>query len=267
MARRSENLVPVYGMHAVEEALRVGRRRGRELWIARKEGEVAQRLAGLAENHGAKVRRASAEDLRRWAPEGGDQGFVLLAEPLPRRAVNGFIDGLRNRGDALVLFLDRVQDPRNLGSLLRAAACFGVAGVITSRHRSVALTPAAVKVASGAVEHVPVVAAASLADAVRRCKEAGLWIFAAVEDARDRAADTDLSGPLGLVLGGEGVGVRSSILRSCDGTVCLARGGALSTLNVATAGAILLYEVQRQRTAAGSGEQGAGFGGPGRGMA
>jgi len=250
MARHQKELVPVYGLHAVEAALTVGRRQGRELWVARKEGAVGDRLAALAAERGVRVRRATAEELQRWAPQGGDQGFVLLADPLPAVDPRRFIEGLRGRNDALVLFLDRVQDPRNLGSLLRTAACFGVSGVVTSLHRSVALTPAAVKVASGGAEHVPVVATNSLLEAVAGCKEAGLWLFAADEGASQTAAETDLTGPLGLVLGGEGAGLRTNMVRACDGQVCLARDGALATLNVATAGAILLYEVGRQREGA-----------------
>jgi 23S rRNA (guanosine2251-2'-O)-methyltransferase len=250
VARRSQDLVPVYGLHAVEAVLTAGRRRGRELWVARKEGEVSDRLATLAEGQGITVRRTTADELRRWAPQGGDQGFVLLAEPLPEPDPRRFLDGLRGRDDALVVILDRVQDPHNLGSLLRVAACFGVDGVIIARHRSVALTPAAVKVASGAAEHVPVVAVGGLADAVAACKASGLWLFAADEAAPQAAADTDLTGPVGLVLGGEGAGLRTSVMRACDGVVSLARGGALATLNVAMAGAVLLYEVRRQRNAA-----------------
>lgn len=249
MPRRPEDLVPVYGLHAVEAALTAGRRPGRELWVARKEGEIGDRLAALAAERGVPVRRVAAEELQRWAPQGGDQGFVLLADPLPAVDLRRFIADLRGRDDALVLFLDRVQDPRNLGSLLRTAACFGVTGIVTSRHRSVALTPAAVKVASGGAEYVPVVAAGSLLEAVAGCQGAGLWLFAADEGASQTAAETKLTGPLGLVLGGEGGGLRTNVVRACDGLVCLARGGALATLNVATAGAILLYEVSRQRGA------------------
>lgn len=247
LRRSSKDLVPVYGLHAVEAALTAGRRQGRELWVARKEGAVGDRLAALAAERGVRVRRATVEELQRWAPQGGDQGFVLLAEPLPAVDPRRFIEALRGQDDALVLFLDRVQDPRNLGNLLRTAACFGVTGIVTSHHRSVALTPAAVKVASGAAEHVPVVASNSLLEAVAGCKAAGLWLFAADEGAGQTAAETDLTGPLGLVLGGEGPGLRTNVVRACDGLVCLARGGSLATLNVATAGAILLYEVSRQR--------------------
>jgi 23S rRNA (guanosine2251-2'-O)-methyltransferase len=256
MGRHRNDLVPVYGLHAVEAALTAGRRRGHELWVARKEGQVSDRLTALADGQGIAVRRATADELRRWAPQGGDQGFVLLAEPLPEVDPRRFLDSLQGRDEALVVILDRVQDPHNLGSLLRVAACFGVDGVVTPRHRSATLTPAAVKVASGAADHVPVATVGSLVDAVQGCKAAGLWLFAADQAASHAAAETDLTGPVGLVLGGEGVGLRSSVLRACDGAVSLARGGALATLNVAMAGAVLLYEVRRQRDA--SSRRGAG---------
>lgn len=245
MAPRREPLTPVYGLHAVEAAIAAGR--GRELWLARKEGEATVRLRGAAEAAQVRVRRATAEEIRVHAPQGGDQGCLLLAVALPRLDMAALVARVEGRADALVLLLDRVQDPHNLGSCLRTAACFGVDAVVAPSHRSAALTPAAVKVASGAAERVPVVAVGSILDAVERLKAAGVWIFAADESAPQPAAKADLTGPVGLILGGEGSGVRTSLVRAADATVTLVPAGAFTTLNVAAATACLLYEVSRQR--------------------
>ncbi|NCO58567.1 MAG: 23S rRNA (guanosine(2251)-2'-O)-methyltransferase RlmB [Nitrospirae bacterium CG18_big_fil_WC_8_21_14_2_50_70_55] len=250
MSRR-QPLTPVYGLHAAEAALVAGR--GRELWLARKEGEATVRLRQLAEERGVRVRTATAEELRGHAPQGGDQGCLVLATPLERLDLAALVARLAGRRDGLVVLLDRVQDPHNLGSCLRTAACFGVAAVVCPSHRSAAMTPAAVKVASGAAERVPVVAVGSLLDAVERLKGAGVWIFAAEEGAPQAAAAVDLTGPVGLILGGEGSGVRTSVVRAADATVTLTPPSSFTTLNVAAATACFLYEVARQRRAAAEG--------------
>ncbi len=249
MSRRPEQLTPVYGLHAVAAALAAGR--GRELWLARKEGAATVRLRNLAEAGRVRARRATAEEIRVHAPQGGDQGCLLLAAALPRLDIAALVARLEGRAHGLVLLLDRVQDPHNLGSCLRTAACFGVDAVIAPSRRSAALTPAAVKVASGAAERVPVVAVGSILDAVERLKGAGVWIFAADESAPQPAAEANLTGSVGLILGGEGSGVRTSLVRAADATVTLTPSGAFTTLNVAAATACLLYEVSRQRRAAG----------------
>ncbi len=245
MSRRPEPLTPVYGLHAVEAALAAGR--GRELWLARKEGEATVRLRNLAEEGQVRVRRATAEEIRVHAPQGGDQGCLLLATALPRLDIATLVARFEGRADALVLLLDRVQDPHNLGSCLRTAACFGVDAVVAPSHRSAALTPAAVKVASGAAERIPVVAVGSILNAVERLKAAGVWIFAADESAPQPAAKANLTGAVGVILGGEGSGVRTSLIRAADATVTLTPAGGFTTLNVAAATACLLYEVSRQR--------------------
>ncbi len=245
MSRRRPPLTPVYGLHAVQAALAAGR--GRELWLARKEGEVTARLRAEAERQGVGVRRVSAEELRAHAPQGGDQGCLLLATELPRLDLAALMARLTGRDSLLILLLDRVQDPHNLGSCLRTAACFGVEAVVCPRHRSATLTPAAVKVASGAAERVPVVAVGSILDAVERLKGEGVWTFAADESAPQPAAAADLTGRVGLILGGEGSGVRTSLLRAADATLSLTPPGDFGTLNVAAATACLLYEAARQR--------------------
>ncbi|RMF81731.1 MAG: RNA methyltransferase, partial [Nitrospirae bacterium] len=191
--------------------------------------------------------RVEAEAIREQAPGGGDQGCLLLARPLAPPSLGAVVAGLADREQAVVLLLDRVQDPHNLGSCLRTAACFGAAAVVVPRRRAAALTPAAVKAASGAAERLPVVAVGSLLDAAERLRGAGFWLYAAEEGAPRPAWEADLTGRVALILGGEGGGVRQSLLRAADATLHLAPPGPFATLNVAAATAALLYEAARQR--------------------
>jgi 23S rRNA (guanosine2251-2'-O)-methyltransferase len=152
--------------------------------------------------------------------------------------------------DPLVVVLDGVTDPRNLGAVLRAADGAGASGVVLPKDRATGVTPAAVKASAGASEHVRVARETNLRRALERMKEAGVWVYAAEDAARIRATvytDLDLSGPVALVLGSEGRGVRRLVREGCDGTVSIPMRGAVSSLNVSVAVAILLFEARRQR--------------------
>jgi 23S rRNA (guanosine2251-2'-O)-methyltransferase len=152
--------------------------------------------------------------------------------------------------DPLVAVLDGVTDPRNLGAVLRAADGAGASGVVVPKDRAVGVTPAAVKASAGASEHVRVARVTNLRRALERIKEAGLWAYAAEEAASVQAAaytDLGLSGPVALVLGSEGRGVRRLVREGCDGAVSIPMRGAVSSLNVSVAAAVLLFEARRQR--------------------
>src|SRR5262249_41415216 len=146
--------------------------------------------------------------------------------------------------------LDQVQDPRNFGALLRTADAFGVHGVIVPKHHAVGLTEAAARTAKGAAEYIPVARETNLVAALEKLKESGVWIFGAA--ARQGVAPwaADLGGPVCLVLGSEGEGLRPLVARSCDLLVTVPMRGGVGSLNVAAAGAVLCYEVARQRAQA-----------------
>ncbi|WP_306304395.1 23S rRNA (guanosine(2251)-2'-O)-methyltransferase RlmB [Methylogaea oryzae] len=148
----------------------------------------------------------------------------------------------------LLLVLDQVQDPHNLGACLRTCDAAGVDGVVVTRDQSVALTPTVLKVASGAAETVPVFRITNLARTLRDLKDAGLWIAGASGDAPQSVYDADLKGPLALVVGGEGKGMRRLTREHCDLLVSLPMRGQVESLNLSVAAGVLLYEVQRQRS-------------------
>jgi 23S rRNA (guanosine2251-2'-O)-methyltransferase len=148
---------------------------------------------------------------------------------------------------AFLLALDQVQDPRNLGAILRTADAFGVHGVIVPKHHQVGLTGAAARTAMGAVDTVPVARETNLVSTLEILKKSGIWVFGTAPEGGARAWDADLTGPLCLVLGGEGEGLRPLVARTCDTLLTVPAGGHVGSLNVSAAAAILCYEVTRQR--------------------
>jgi 23S rRNA (guanosine2251-2'-O)-methyltransferase len=147
----------------------------------------------------------------------------------------------------LFLALDQIQDPRNLGALLRTADAFGVHGVIVPRHHAVGLTEAAARTAMGAVEYVAVARETNLVSSLERLKKSGVWVYGATADGGIPPWSADLVGPVCLVLGGEGEGLRPLVSRACDVLLSVPMRGGVGSLNVAAAGAVLCYEVARQR--------------------
>jgi 23S rRNA (guanosine2251-2'-O)-methyltransferase len=229
----------VYGVRPVIEALRAGRRRVFEVLDAGGHEEIA-RMVG---ERGIAVRRVSRDSIEQLAPGSLHQGVAARAEPYP---YSGLSEILAADDPHLLLVLDGVTDPRNLGAVLRAADGAGATGVVVPKDRSVGVTPAAVKASAGASEHVRVARETNLRRAVDAMKEAGLWVYAA-EVGETPYTKTDLSGPVALVMGSEGRGVRRLVREGCDGTVSIPMFGAVGSLNISVAAAVLLYEARRQR--------------------
>jgi 23S rRNA (guanosine2251-2'-O)-methyltransferase len=148
--------------------------------------------------------------------------------------------------DTLVVVLDGVTDPHNVGAVLRVAEGAGASGVVIPKDRAAGVTAAAVKASAGASEHVPIARVTNLRRAIDRMKEAGLWVYAA-EVGGTPYTELDLTGPVGLVLGSEGRGMRRLVREGCDGAVSIPMLGAVGSLNVSVAAAVLLYEARRQR--------------------
>jgi 23S rRNA (guanosine2251-2'-O)-methyltransferase len=227
----------VYGRNAVREALR-GRRQVLELWAGE---HAAETLAWLADGPRVHVRRE--RELTEAAASPDHQGVVAWCEPYP------YADGweLAAAERPLLCCLDQVTDPRNLGAVVRSAAGAGATGVIVPSHGSARVTAAVCRASAGAVEHLPLAVVTNLARYLADVKSADLWVFAAVADGGTPMWQADLSGGVALVLGAEGKGVRPLVRRTCDGAVSIPLGGAVESLNVSVAAAVLLYEARRQR--------------------
>jgi 23S rRNA (guanosine2251-2'-O)-methyltransferase len=211
----------IYGRRPVAEAAR-GRRRVHRVWRAPDtSGEELERLCGSPDH----------------------QGVVAEVDPYPY----GDPGALLRREGALLVALDQVQDPRNLGAVCRSAEFAGAAGVVIPERRSAAITPATCKASAGAVEHIEVAHVRNLADWLAEAKEAGFWIWGADADAKQSPWQVDLTGPTILVMGGEGKGLRPRVASSCDGLIALPQRGKVDSLNVSAAATALLFEALRQR--------------------
>jgi len=241
----------VYGLHAVRALITRNPARIAKLWVqSGREDRKVRELLALAEGHRLAVGEASAtrlDELARGAVHQGVLAEVRASLDLAEVDLTSLIQSID--GKPLVLVLDGVQDPHNLGACMRSADAFGAHAVIIPRDRAAPVTPVVRKVAAGAAETIPVVSVVNLARSLRELKELGLWIVGADAEAQVAAEATALDGPLALVIGSEGEGMRRLTRETCDLLVKLPLTGTVESLNVAVAAGILLYEVGRQRRA------------------
>lgn len=222
------------------EALRSRRREVREVLLTGESREVA----AAAGKRGVTVKSVSRERIEELAPGGVHQGVVARVGPYPYSG----LDELLVVDPPLVLVLDGVTDPRNLGAVLRVADGAGASGVVVPKDRAAGVTPVAVKASAGASEQVRVARETNLRRAIERMKKAGLWVYAAEGSGGEAYTDIDLAGPVALVFGSEGRGVRRLVREACDGTLSIPMSGAVASLNVSVAAAVVLYEAMRQRS-------------------
>lgn len=211
----------IYGKRPVAEAER-GKRRVRRVW---------------------RAPETSAEELERMCGSPDHQGVVAEVDPYPYTDP----DVLLQRPDALIVALDQVQDPRNLGAVCRSAEFAGAAGVVIPERRAAEVTAVACKTSAGAVEHLDIARVRNLADWLTEAKQTNFWIWGADANATQAPWDVDLTGPTILVLGGEGKGLRPRVASTCDSSLALPRQGKLDSLNVSAAAAAILFEATRQR--------------------
>ena len=224
----------IYGRNAVREALR-GRRRVQGIWAT----ERAQADADLP----ASTRRASPDEIEARCGSDGHQGVCAEVDPYPYADAAALL-----AAEAPVLVaLDEVTDPQNLGAICRSAECSGATGVIMPERRSVEVTPAVCKASAGAVEHLPIARVRNLADFLGDAKAAGCWTYGAAAGATVAYDAPDYTGGVVLVLGAEGRGLRPRVAASCDELIALPLLGRIESLNVSATAAVLLYEILRKR--------------------
>jgi 23S rRNA (guanosine2251-2'-O)-methyltransferase len=234
------------GFHAVIAALESGDNKPREILLAdTRRDERARRLLQVAAKAGVTVRQVSRETLDLRAPGLRHQGVIAAIEAV---AVSGEdVLYVPATPDRVILALDGVQDPHNLGACLRTAEAVGVCAVVIPKDRSVGLTPVVRKVAAGAAERVPVVGVTNLVRTLERLKELGYWVTGLAGEGQESLYDIDLTGPLVIVMGGEGEGLRRLTRESCDRLAHIPMAGEIESLNVSVAAAVALYEAYRQR--------------------
>ena len=239
----------IYGIHAVHTMLKSAPQRVKELYVQRgRLDDRLQKIHKLAEQHGVALQWATVKQLDGKA-EGRHQGVMALCSP-GETYDESFLLKLAKEGggDAFFLMLDGVTDPHNLGACLRAADGAGVQAVIVPKDNSVGLTPVVSKVACGAAETMPLVMVTNLTRTLEKLQQQGAWVVGTTGDAEQLIYDIDLKGPMVLVMGAEGAGMRQLTQKQCDFLVKLPMAGGVSSLNVSVATGICLYEVVRQRT-------------------
>ena len=245
----------VYGYHAVHALLQQQPRAIQQLLVQRQLNTArSQVILALAKQHKIEWQLHSAEQIAKLLPAGVvHQGLVALASQLPHYAEHDLqhivASAIERDEPLLLLILDGVQDPQNLGACLRTANAQGVAAVIIPKHKSASVTPVVRKVACGAVEATPVVQVTNLARCLQDLQQQGVWLVGLDAMAQLPLAEVDLKGRIGIVMGSEGQGMRRLTKQHCDFLVQIPMHGSVGSMNVASATAISLYEAQRQRAA------------------
>ncbi len=240
----------IYGMHAVRIMLERHPERVHSVRIAQqREDPRVRAIDELARRHHRPVQRVDLHALKRLLGDVAHQGVAADITPLPPWTEDELLAALQSASAPLLLALDGVQDPHNLGACLRSADACGALAVIVPRDRAAQVTPTVRKVAVGAAETTPVVAVTNLVRTLKLLKQAGLWVVGADAAGDKSAHQADLKGPVVLVLGAEGTGLRRLTQQNCDFLVRLPQLGAVESLNVSVAAGMLLYEAVRQRQA------------------
>ena len=248
MAESKRNFV--YGLHAVNAVLERSPERLLELWVAQPRDDARTRdLRDRAEHSGVHVQSVAAEALAKLVGDVAHQGVVAAVRPLKTWDEHDLIDALSQvEGDPLLLILDGVTDPHNLGACLRTADAAGAHAVLIPKDRAAAVDGVARKVAAGAAEFVPVASVTNLARAIDRLKEHGIWVVGTDTQASQTLYAADLKRPLALVLGAEGGGLRRLTRERCDFLVRIPMAGQVESLNVSVAAGVALFEARRQRS-------------------
>lgn len=242
----------VYGLHAVRALLtrHAGRVSGLTIAEGRAQPRVAE-LEALARKNGTRIQRVQPAAFKQLFGDAVHQGVYVDVQPLPpwheEELVAGITRALEVREQPCVLVLDGVQDPHNLGACLRTADACGALAVVIPKDRAVQMNATVRKVAAGAAETTPLAVVTNLSRTLKLLKEAGLWIVGADAEAPKLAHETDLAGPIALVMGAEGAGLRQLTRENCDFLVRLPQQGSVESLNVSVATGMLLYEAVRQR--------------------
>ena len=240
----------LYGIHPVHEALAAGRRTIHRIYLVQdKQNQRLNPLIDLAENRKIPIQWVSKSALATQCGTDMHQGVGATVSPYP------FVDLSRLVPDQgavtdrqCFLMIDSVEDPQNLGALVRTALCSGIDGIIIPKDRAASPTPAASKASAGALEHARICQVTNLSATIQRFQKNGFWIYGTAMDADSSLFATQIAFPAAIVIGSEGKGIRSLVLKNCDVVVSIPQSGPVSSLNASAAGAVVMYEFFRQRS-------------------
>jgi len=237
----------IFGVNPVKESLQ-GTRGAFNLYVQISATDHrVEKIIRLAEERGVAVHRRDKGDLTRMCASSHHQGIALEVEPFRYADFDELLASLGQSGsNGFLLVLDAIQDPHNLGALIRSAACAGVDGVLIPKDRACGITAAAEKTSAGAVETVPVAMVTNIAQTLETLKKSGYWVYGLDGAARQSVYGTEFSGNVALVVGGEGEGIRPLVRKQCDVVMSIPQYGGVSSLNASVAGGIALFEIARK---------------------
>jgi len=237
----------IYGLHAVREALRAGGRPLQRLLVQRTDRQFAD-LVQQAKAQQIPVHIEPPRAFDRLVPGGNHQGVIAFVSAKAYSTTQDILDLARQRGEPpFLVILDGVEDPHNLGAIIRTAEAAGVHGVFVPERRAAGLTSVVAKTSAGALEHILVARVVNLSRLIEELKEAGLWIYGVEPSAAQEVSAIEMTGPIAFVFGGEGGGIRRGVAQECDNLIRIPMKGKVESLNVSAAVAVTLFEGLRQR--------------------
>ncbi len=236
----------IMGRNPVMEALRAERDIDKLVVGKGAEGSI-KKILGMAKDRGIPIHYAEKSSLDRMADGGAHQGVIAYVSAYAYCDVEDILENAKKRGeDPFIIILDNLEDPHNLGAIMRTAETAGVHGIIIPKRRSVGLTETVVKASAGAVEYVPCARVSNIAQTIDKLKEKGVWIYACDMDGQTYW-DSDLKGAIAIVVGSEGFGISKLVRSKCDFVLSIPMKGKITSLNASNAAAILMYEAVKQR--------------------
>ena len=239
----------LYGIHPVYEAVVANRRRVHEIFLEKeKQSRRLIQLTSLAESRGIFQKTLTAGQLKTLAGASGHQGVAARVSPYPLTAAADMLPKVQTKDRKhFLLMLDNVLDPQNLGAIIRTALCVGIDRIVLPKDRCATPTPSVSKASAGALEHIKLIRVTNLVNAIKECKNSGLWIYEMQKDAPQSIYASDLSGSIAMVLGGEQKGIRPLVEKNCDFLVSIPQQGPVDSLNASVAAGVAMYESFRQR--------------------
>ena len=256
MGRRREPLEPtdetnlIEGRHAVTEALRAGRTIDKIYLLYGTNDSTLTALNAKAVSLGIAVNECDRQRLDAMSTTGVHQGVIAVAAAHEYAQLQDILDAAREAGEPPFLVVcDGINDPHNLGAIIRTAGAAGAHGVVIPKHRSVGLTATVAKAAAGALEYVPVARVPNMTAAIKELKQNGVWIYGTSDRGSGALYETDLTGPAAIVIGSEGDGMSRLVSETCDFIMSIPMRGKIASLNASNAAAVVLFEAVRQRTA------------------
>ena len=246
MNMSEENVIE--GRNAVIEAIRAGRPLDKVFLVRGSSDKALAFIASSAKSAGVTVTECDRRKLDAMSTTGAHQGVIAVAAAKAYCDLDDILDKAIQLGqDPFVVVCDGIEDPRNLGAIIRCAECAGAHGVVIPKHRSAGITAAADKASAGAAEHMLIARVPNLASAMDEMKKRGLWIYGAEANGDSHLWKTDMRGPICLVIGSEGAGISRLVREKCDFIIDIPLMGQVNSLNASAAAAVLLYEIVRQR--------------------